>query len=121
VSVLNPVNFDSTDHYSSGAYIVALLLQRWIIAGEDSPRLGVVCWLNNQTDTVLLRVAALTTFYCVESMPDYPPILNISTADAQLSTAYPLETAIHLSETHNMGYMASLGFFHQLHCLVSPA
>lgn len=52
-------------------------------------------------------------------MPDYPPILNISIEDARASTSYSLETAVHLNETQNMGYMASLGFFHQIHCLVS--
>lgn len=52
-------------------------------------------------------------------MPDYPPVLNISTEDARASTSYPLKTAVHLNETQNIGYMASLGFFHQIHCLVS--
>ncbi|KAM0667659.1 hypothetical protein ACQRIU_003524 [Beauveria bassiana] len=51
------------------------------------------------------------------SMPDYPPILNISTDDARASTSYSLETAVHLEETQNIGYMASLGLFHQIHCL----
>ncbi|EGX96356.1 hypothetical protein CCM_01012 [Cordyceps militaris CM01] len=52
-----------------------------------------------------------------ESMPDYPPILNISTDDARASTSYSLETAVHLEETQNIGYMASLGLFHQIHCV----
>ncbi|KAM3550205.1 hypothetical protein ARSEF4850_008456 [Beauveria asiatica] len=37
--------------------------------------------------------------------------------DARASTSYSLETAVHLEETQNIGYMASLGFFHQIHCL----
>lgn len=53
-------------------------------------------------------------------MPDYPPVLKISTEDAQASTSVPLDTAVHLEETGNIGYMASLGFFHEIHCLVSP-
>lgn len=52
-------------------------------------------------------------------MPDYQPILNISTEDARASSSVPLDTAVHLEETDNVGYMASLGFFHQVHCLVS--
>ncbi|RDW68187.1 hypothetical protein BP6252_09583 [Coleophoma cylindrospora] len=50
-------------------------------------------------------------------MKEYPPILNISTEDALRTTSYPLETAVHLKDAQNIGYMASLGFFHQLHCL----
>jgi len=52
-------------------------------------------------------------------MPDYPPVLNVSIDDAYKSTSYPLETAVQLNDTQNIGYMASLGFFHQIHCLVS--
>ncbi|KAM3517186.1 hypothetical protein NHJ13051_009206 [Beauveria bassiana] len=37
--------------------------------------------------------------------------------DARASTSYSLETAVHLEETQNIGYMASLGLFHQIHCL----
>ncbi|KAH8717360.1 Cyclochlorotine biosynthesis protein O [Beauveria bassiana] len=37
--------------------------------------------------------------------------------DARASTSYSLETAVHLEEMQNIGYMASLGLFHQIHCL----
>lgn len=52
-------------------------------------------------------------------MPDYPPVLNVSADDARKSTSYSLETAVHLNDTQNIGYMASLGVFHHIHCLVS--
>ncbi|KAL7937842.1 tat pathway signal sequence [Trichoderma chlorosporum] len=44
-------------------------------------------------------------------------LVKITEEDARASTSYPLDTAVHLNETQNMGYMASLGFFHQIHCL----
>ncbi|KAK0109488.1 hypothetical protein ONS95_002180 [Cadophora gregata] len=51
------------------------------------------------------------------SMPGYQPLLNVSTEDALRSTGWPLETVVHLNETQNMGYMASVAMFHQTHCL----
>ncbi|KAL6832776.1 tat pathway signal sequence [Trichoderma camerunense] len=44
-------------------------------------------------------------------------LVKITEEDARASTSYPLKTAVHLNETQNIGYMASLGFFHQIHCL----
>ncbi|KAM3511387.1 hypothetical protein MY11210_004996 [Beauveria gryllotalpidicola] len=44
-------------------------------------------------------------------------LVKIDEDDARASTSYSLETAVHLEETQNIGYMASLGFFHQIHCL----
>ena len=38
--------------------------------------------------------------------------------DAQSSTQEPLKTAVQLEDTDKQGYMASLEFFHQIHCLV---
>ncbi|KGQ11832.1 hypothetical protein BBAD15_g2423 [Beauveria bassiana D1-5] len=44
-------------------------------------------------------------------------LVKIDEDDARASTSYSLETAVHLEETQNIGYMASLGLFHQIHCL----
>ncbi len=56
----------------------------------------------------------------LEFMPAYPPIIGISREDAQISTSYPLATAVRLNDTRDHAYMATVGFFHQFHCLVSP-
>ena len=51
-------------------------------------------------------------------MPMHPALLPVSADDARHSTSHSLETAVRTDEFGRPGYMASIAFFHQLHCLV---
>ncbi|KAL6698591.1 tat pathway signal sequence [Trichoderma pleuroticola] len=94
----NEINFETHEQRFNGS-----LFKRSAYSGPPTPEM-------DQTWGRFTEAGSKT-------MPDYPPVLNISTEDARASTSYPLKTAVHLNETQNIGYMASLGFFHQIHCL----
>ncbi|KAL7946385.1 tat pathway signal sequence [Trichoderma barbatum] len=98
LKLYNGINFESHEQRFNGS-----LFKRSPYSGPPTPKM-------DQTWGRFTEAGS-------KSMPDYPPLLNISIEDAQASTSYPLQTAVHLNETQNIGYMASLGFFHQIHCL----
>jgi hypothetical protein len=51
-------------------------------------------------------------------MPHYPALLSISAHDVEMSSTNPIEAAVEFEGSEGGGYMATLGMYHEIHCLV---
>jgi len=51
-------------------------------------------------------------------MPHYPALLSISAHDVELSSTNSIEAAVKFEDSEGGGYMATLGMYHEIHCLV---